>query len=81
MKTNLASSNKALWIPRLFLLFACPIFFFTLSISLLAFDPAYYYSVQRQIGYEINQETRTLDEQLAKFFWSGKGADFLFGFQ
>jgi|YelNatPaOPRAMG01_1025707.scaffolds.fasta_scaffold00114_38 hypothetical protein len=76
-----ASFSKALWIPRILFFLSSPLFFFALSLSLLAFDPAFYYSMQSEIGYPVNQETRAIDEKLAQFFWSGEGLDSLSGFQ
>lgn len=74
-------SSRALWAPRALFLLTSPLFFFALSLSLLAFDPAFYYSIQSQIGYPVDQETRALDQRLAQFFWSGEGIDSLSGFQ
>ncbi|MGB9833999.1 MAG: DUF1461 domain-containing protein [bacterium] len=81
MKTRLVSSSRALWIPRILFFLLAPIFFLTLTLSLLAFDPAYYLSMQKGIGYPVTEETRVLDYKLAQFLWNGNGPEDITGFK
>ncbi|MCR4427754.1 MAG: DUF1461 domain-containing protein [Caldiserica bacterium] len=64
-------SNKAFILPRAIFFLLAPLFFLSLTISILAFDPGFFFSLQKGIGYPVTDATYELDRKISSSLFFG----------